>query len=114
MRRRAFTILLSFFLRGRLSKYTNTPQCQLHHLSGTLRTKHPKIPNIPSYGRRGIITLPNKSYHAIQEPDMEKEASFNQNVFNLSLALSQSRINDAMELRCMILGPDGSIKEFEV
>ena len=114
MRRRAFTILLSFFLRGRLSKYTNTPQCQLHHLSGTLRTKHPKIPNIPSYGRRGIITLPNKSHHVIQEPDMKKEASFNQNVFNLSLALSQSRINDAMELRCMILGPDGSIKEFEV
>lgn len=45
---------------------------------------------------------------------MKKEASFNQNVFNLSLALSQSRRNDAMELRCIILGPDGSIKESEV
>ncbi|KUM57730.1 hypothetical protein ACN42_g9441 [Penicillium freii] len=76
--------------------------------------KQPDIPNIPSHGRRGIITLPNKSHHVIQEPDMKKEASFNQNVFKLSLALSQSRINDATELRCMILGLDGSIRESEI
>ncbi|KAJ6142497.1 Magnesium transporter MRS2/LPE10 [Penicillium samsonianum] len=75
--------------------------------------EQPKIRNIPSYGRRGIITLPNKSHHVIQEPDMKKEASFNQKVFNLSLALSQSRINDATELRCMVLDLDGSVKESE-
>ncbi|KAJ5490658.1 Magnesium transporter MRS2/LPE10 [Penicillium expansum] len=75
--------------------------------------REPKIQNIPSYGRREIITLPNKSHHVIQEPDMKKEATFNQKVFNLSLALSQSRINDATELRCMVLDLDGSIKESE-
>jgi magnesium transporter len=70
------------------------------------------IHNIP-HGRRGIITLPNKSHHVIHERDMEKEASFNQNVFSLSLALSQSRVNDATELRCMTLGDDGSVTESE-
>ena len=45
---------------------------------------------------------------------MKKEASFNQNVFNLSLALSKSRINDATELRCMVLGLDGSVKESDI
>ncbi|KAJ5243584.1 hypothetical protein N7489_003680 [Penicillium chrysogenum] len=70
--------------------------------------------SIPSCGRRGIVTLPNKSHHVIQEPDMKKEASFNQNVFNLSLALSKSRINDATELRCMVLGLDGSVKESDI
>jgi magnesium transporter len=72
------------------------------------------IQNIPSYCRREIVTLPNKSHHVIQEPDMKKEASFNQNVFNLSLALSKSRINDATELRCMVLGLDGSVKESDI
>ncbi|KOS42198.1 hypothetical protein ACN38_g6942 [Penicillium nordicum] len=76
--------------------------------------KQPNIPKNPSYGRREIITLPNKSHHVIQEPDMKKESSFNQNVFKLSLALSKSRINDATELRCMILGLDGCIRKSEI
>jgi magnesium transporter len=98
--------------RGRLSICTNA-QHQFHRLSGTLRMTQP-MQSIPSCGRRGIVTLPNKSHHVIQEPDMKKEASFNQNVFNLSLALSKSRINDATELRCMVLGLDGSVKESDI
>ncbi|CAG7959853.1 unnamed protein product [Penicillium nalgiovense] len=107
------TIKTTLFLpRERLSICTNAPH-QFHRPSGTLRMKSP-IQNIPSCGRRGIVTLPNKSHHVIQETDMKKEASFNQNVFNLALALSKSRINDATELRCMVLGLDGSVKESDI
>ncbi|CAG8315008.1 unnamed protein product [Penicillium nalgiovense] len=107
------TIKTTLFLpRERLSICTNAPH-QFHHRSGTLRMKSP-IQNIPSCGRLGIVTLSNKSHHVIQETDMKKEASFNQNVFNLALALSKSRINDATELRCMVLGLDGSVKESDI
>ncbi|KAI3132515.1 hypothetical protein CBS147325_8741 [Penicillium roqueforti] len=76
--------------------------------------KQHKIQNMAGYRKRGIITLPNKSHHVIREPDMKKEVSFNQDVFNLSLALSQSRINDVTELRGMVLDVDGSVKQSEI
>ncbi|CAG7930471.1 unnamed protein product [Penicillium olsonii] len=74
--------------------------------SGALRLKNP-MPGIP---RRGIITGPNKSLHVMSETEMSQEASFNQKVFDLSLVLSRSRMNDATELRCMLLNVDGSVK----
>jgi magnesium transporter len=46
----------------------------------------------------------------MSEKEMTQEVSFNQKVFDLSLALSRSRMNDATELRCMLLNVDGSVK----
>lgn len=71
--------------------------------------RRPKVQSIPSYSR-GIVTLPNKSHHVMSKREKSQEASFNQKVFNLSLALSQSRMNDATELRCMVLNVDGSVQ----
>jgi magnesium transporter len=48
------------------------------------------------------------------EREINQEATFNKEVFNLSLALSKSRMNDATELRCMILNVDGSVQYSEV
>jgi magnesium transporter len=46
----------------------------------------------------------------MSEMEMSQEASFNQKVFDLSLALSRSRMNDATELEYMFLNVDGSVK----
>jgi magnesium transporter len=50
----------------------------------------------------------------MSETDINRETSFNQEVFNLSLALSRNRMNDATELRCMALNADGSVKHSEL
>ncbi|KAJ5951563.1 Magnesium transporter MRS2/LPE10 [Penicillium vulpinum] len=113
MHRQAITTLSYLFPTEGLLRCRNTPHGKFRRLSGTLRIQQPKIKNIPSCSRRGIITLPNKSHHVIWESEMKKEASFDQKVFDLSRALAQSRVNDATELRCMVLDVDGSIKESE-
>lgn len=73
----------------------------------------PAVP-MNQHTRRGIITSPNKSLHIMSETDINRETSFNQEVFNLSLALSRNRMNDATELRCMALNADGSVKHSEL
>ncbi|KAJ5772750.1 Magnesium transporter MRS2/LPE10 [Penicillium paradoxum] len=96
-------------MRGKLPQCTIT-QFPLYCLSGTPRIKLPKIQKVPSCHTRGIVTLPNKSHLVMSKREMNQEASFNQKVFNLSLSLSQSRMNDATELRCMVLNVDGSVQ----
>lgn len=64
--------------------------------------------------RRGIITARNKSLHVRSKKDTRQAGSFNKKVFDLSLSLSQSRLDDATELRCMLLRADGSVKHPDI
>ncbi|CAG8238610.1 unnamed protein product [Penicillium salamii] len=102
--------LFSFFSKAGLSQCREISCRQFPGWSGAIRTKD-AMHRIP---RRGIITAPNKSLHVMSETEMSQEVSFNQKVFDLSLALSRSRMNDATELRCMLLDVDGTVKDSEL
>ncbi|CAG8083328.1 unnamed protein product [Penicillium salamii] len=102
--------LFSLFSKPGLSQCRYISCRQFPSQSGAIRPKDP----MDRILRRGIITAPKKSLHVMSETEMSQEVSFNQKVFDLSLALSRSRMNDATELRCMLLDVDGSVKDSEL
>ncbi|KAJ5337251.1 hypothetical protein MYU51_008493 [Penicillium brevicompactum] len=106
MHERGIRGIFSLITHNGLQKYRGVSCRPALGSPGAFRAKEPRH-SIP---RRSIITAPNKSLHVMSETEMSQEVSFNQKVFDLSLALSRSRMNDATELRCMLLNVDGSVK----
>ncbi|KAJ5577892.1 Magnesium transporter MRS2/LPE10 [Penicillium hispanicum] len=67
----------------------------------------------PGINKRGTMTSAHKSFHIRSESESNHQKKFDQHVFNLSLALSRSRVNDTTELRCTVLDADGAVKSSE-
>ncbi|KAJ5902307.1 hypothetical protein N7495_002835 [Penicillium taxi] len=78
---------------------------------GALRTNTFQFPIV---NRRGIVTsVINQSRlsHDIRTAsEIDWQKSFNQEVFNKSIALSRSRMNDATELRCALFDINGCVE----
>ncbi|KAJ5812197.1 Magnesium transporter MRS2/LPE10 [Penicillium riverlandense] len=78
-----------------------------------LRTHCPLQPRItPLVAKRGATTTNKRLYinHDIRPvAEITRQHSFTQEVFNQSLALTHSRMNDGTELRCALFNANGSI-----
>ncbi|KAJ5610389.1 Magnesium transporter MRS2/LPE10 [Penicillium lagena] len=82
-----------------------------------LRTHYPLQPRItPLVAKRGATTTNKRLYidHDIRPAaEINRQLSFTQEVFNKSLALTHSRMNDVTELRCALFNTNGSLVSSE-
>lgn len=60
--------------------------------------------------KRGVNTSTPQPLHTIPTNEVKRDDSFNHEVFNLSLALSRSRLNESTEIQCMLFHADSSLE----
>lgn len=71
---------------------------------------------IPTINARRITTLTDKftKPDANSDADISRQAAFSQQVFQQSITLSRSRMNEATELTCTVFDADGAIKAWQM
>ena len=90
-----------------------TPLCQSSGLRSARHSTYPQCKVTSSIIKRRAVTAAQKSFHIKSDSEANLQKTFDQHVFNLSLALSRSRMNDTTELRCTVLDVNGSIQSSE-
>ena len=60
--------------------------------------------------KRGVTSYTSQPLHIMPTNEVKRDDSFNQEVFNLSLALTHSRLNDSTELQCILFHADSSFE----